>query len=442
MDAPIVFEDTLLKSEKVEISFVTSNKGNPLILCDNYLFRCNKTTARKKYWMCTEKGCSVYVHTTLNKELICLNGVHNHLSSPEQLEAKLLRDKMKERILTETISITKIYDEEIVKAKLSKAAAAILPTVIEYRSNMSKARRKITPVIPSTVMFEIPELYQQTLSNERFLTIDLFLKRGQDRILVFASDQQLELLFESDTIFMDGTFDTSPANFKQVYLIHVHKFGQGLPVAFCLLPNKRGKTYTALMEQLKEQANIMGKQFNPKRIVTDYEPGLMPILEQEFPKALHSGCMFHFNQAIHRKITALGLSNDYLHNESIRDQCRQLMALSLMPINEVENQFIRLQTIMSTSLGDLLLYFKHQWMYGVVPIEMWNFHNVDHRTNNTSEAYSLRFATRLSRKHPNIWSFIQLIQCEHVRFEHISIQLDAGTSTPKQSKKTKAFQMK
>lgn len=56
---------------------------------------------------------------------------------------------------------------------------------------------------------------------------------------------------------------------------------EGLPVAFCLLPNKRGKTYTALIEQLKEQANIMGKQFDPKRIVTDYEPGLMPILEQE-----------------------------------------------------------------------------------------------------------------------------------------------------------------
>jgi len=55
-------------------------------------------------------------------------------------------------------------------------------------------------------------------------------------------------------------------------------------------------------------------------------------------------------------------------------------------------------------------------------------------------AYNLRFATRLSKKHPNIWSFIQLIQGEHVRFEHISIQLDAGASAPKQSTKTKAFQ--
>jgi hypothetical protein len=95
--------------------------------------------------------------------------------------------------------------------------------------------------------------------------------------------------------------------------------------------------------------------------------------------------MFHFNQAIHRKITDLGLANDYLHDAVIRDHCRQLMALSLMPIDEVRSQFQRLQTIISSSLNSLILYFKNQWVYGVVPIQMWNFHNVDHRTNNTSE---------------------------------------------------------
>jgi len=138
------------------------------------------------------------------------------------------------------------------------------------------------------------------------------------------------------------------------------------------------------------------------------------------------------------------------------------MALSLMPIDEVHSQFQRLQNIVSISLKDLLLYFKNQWVHGVVPIHMWNLHSVDHRTNNTSEgnqtiffhlfhfkglsftirilAYNLRFSTRLSKKHPNIWSFIQLIQSEHVRYEHISIQLDAGASAPKQSAKTKAFQ--
>jgi len=59
-------------------------------------------------------------------------------------------------------------------------------------------------------------------------------------------------------------------------------------------------------------------------------------------------------------------------------------------------------------------------LYGVVPVRMWNFHDVNHRTNNTSEgeqmavlhlfhfkillfiiyilAYNLRFSTRLSKK--------------------------------------------
>ncbi|CAM4842087.1 unnamed protein product, partial [Rotaria magnacalcarata] len=50
--------------------------------------------------------------------------------------------------------------------------------------------------------------------------------------------------------------------------------------------------------------------------------------------AIHVGCTFHFNQAIHRKITHLGLVNGYLRNETVRDQCRQLMALSLIPIDE------------------------------------------------------------------------------------------------------------
>jgi len=99
--------------------------------------------------------------------------------------------------------------------------------------------------------------------------------------------------------------------------------------------------------------------------------------------------MFHFNQAVHRRIRDLGLTSDYLHNETIRDQCRQLMALSLMPIDEVQSQFKRLETIMSTSLGDLLLYFKNQWVDGVVPMKMWNFHNVIHRTNNTSEGENI-----------------------------------------------------
>ena len=126
-------EDSSLKTQQLEISFATSNEDKRLLIHKNYLFRCNKTTVSQKYWMCSERGCDGYIHTSVTDELLSISGDHNHSANPDQIEVKLLRDKMKERILAETTPITKIYDEEIVKANLSKEAIAILPTIVQYR---------------------------------------------------------------------------------------------------------------------------------------------------------------------------------------------------------------------------------------------------------------------------------------------------------------------
>ena len=94
---------------------------------------------------------------------------------------------------------------------------------------------------------------------------------------------------------------------------------------------------------------------------------------------------FHLHQSIHRKIKDLGLANGSLQNKGICDQCRQLMTLTLRQINEADHQFQRLKTIMPTAFSDLTTYFKYQWLYGIVPTQMWNFHTTLHRTNNLSE---------------------------------------------------------
>lgn len=91
---------------------------------------------------------------------------------------------------------------------------------------MSKTRRKITPIIPKTCVFEIPQLYQETISKKPFLLMDFFLKRAKERVIVYATAQQLKLLFSSDIIFMDGTFSVAPDGFEQVFLIHAQHFGQ------------------------------------------------------------------------------------------------------------------------------------------------------------------------------------------------------------------------
>ena len=97
------------------------------------MFKCNKTPLAKKYWACTEHGCDVYVHTNLENEFLLITNDHNHVINPNTLEIKGIKDKMKNRILNETTSITKIYDEQIAKVHLPDEGAAELPTTIEYR---------------------------------------------------------------------------------------------------------------------------------------------------------------------------------------------------------------------------------------------------------------------------------------------------------------------
>ena len=72
-----------------------------------------------------------------------------------------------------------------------------------------------------------------------------------------------------------------------------------------------------------------------------------------------------------------------------------------MQINEVDHQFQCLETMMLTAFSYLTTYFKHQWLCGVVPMQMWNFHTTLHRTNNLSEGktYFFPFVFTLNRKH-------------------------------------------
>jgi hypothetical protein len=86
------------------------------------------------------------------------------------------------------------------------------------------------PPIPRSSSFIIPDIYKKDYLNENRLLLhdsddpqfsmnDSLYARPEGRILIWSSDVQLNLLFDSDKLYMDGTFSTSPPNFHQVYII-------------------------------------------------------------------------------------------------------------------------------------------------------------------------------------------------------------------------------
>jgi hypothetical protein len=299
------------------ISFLVSNKGHRLLVQDGFIYKINKQTSCKIYWTCKSKHCNAHIHTDLNNNFLKSSGEHKHLLEPEQFEVKQFRDIVKERVMNETTPIMKIYDEEILKAKFSPETLASVPLARHIRkiiplktsqisymfffleSGLNQIRRKSTPNLPTSETFDIPDSYQTTSNGEKFLFCDTLVCRKK-RMLLFGSRKQLELLFDSSVLLMDGTFSATPPFFDQVYTLHVLKFdcctayifyfiiveyshssSSGLPCVFGLLPDRKKTTYQELFRELKSVAASINRIFKPERIITDFESSLIPAIRAE-----------------------------------------------------------------------------------------------------------------------------------------------------------------
>ncbi|CAF1488879.1 unnamed protein product [Adineta ricciae] len=261
------------------LSFIKSNKNEPLLVLNNYVYKRNKTTAKRKYWVCVIRGCQVYVHTTLSNEYAGGGtDLHSHAPNPELVQVKKVRQKMKERALNEVTLIGMIYEEEIAKSSMTRSALAIFPTNSEIYQGVAKARRKAAPELPQSCFFTIPDIYKSTIDGKRFLLYDGSPIR-RERILLFGNDDQLDLLFDSHTVFMDGTFSKAPHNFCQIYIIHAVNFDICLTCVYGLLMIKKSIVYKQIFVELKQIASQRGKSFSPASIITDFEPAVLPVLK-------------------------------------------------------------------------------------------------------------------------------------------------------------------
>jgi len=175
-------------------------------------------------------------------------------------------------------------------------------------SGLHKLRRKALPPLPVDQLFVIPPVYQNTYDDEPFLIYDKRKSHYGGRLLMFASEEQLNVLFQSEVLFADGTFKVCPKLFEQLYVILAITNGEGrffrngslylllslfhmflaVPVCFALTSNRRHQTYEAMFRRLKKMAVDMGSDFKPSTIVCDFEHAFMNAVEKEVCQLLFS----------------------------------------------------------------------------------------------------------------------------------------------------------
>ena len=129
----------------------------------------------------------------------------------------------------------------------------------------------------SLLELSIPFKYRITHSNEPFLLFDS--DDGSDRIIVFSTLRNLQLLFNTSNWYANGTFKTEPPLFNQLYSIHGVVNGDVLPLIYTLMANKTEERYNKLFSELK----ALGPTLSPRTIITDFEPAAINAFRAVFP---------------------------------------------------------------------------------------------------------------------------------------------------------------
>lgn len=89
--------------------------------------------------------------------------------------------------------------------------------------------------------------------------------------------------------------------------------GKMVPLVFALLPDKQNTTYVEFIQAVKTNAPA----WNPGVVQIDFEQAAKNAFEEVFPDVLVKGCLFHFTQALWRKIQALEMTTVYKNNDKV-----------------------------------------------------------------------------------------------------------------------------
>ena len=148
----------------------------------------------------------------------------------------------------------------------------------------------------------------------------------------FGNPSLFRLFGGNSKVFIDGTFSIVPKHFYQCLIIMV--FGKQtdsfVPVFYVLLTAKTQQMYQHALYWVNITAN---NKMRPMTVTCDFEKALHNAIQLEFPTAIVNGCLFHWKQAIGRKICDLKFDKPIGERMMTR---YVLETLTIVPVDEIE----------------------------------------------------------------------------------------------------------
>lgn len=218
---------------------------------------------------------------------------------------------------------------------------------------------------------------------------------------------------ETDLMMGDGTFQTVPSPYYQLFTLFIDtgsssKYTAIVPAIFCLLPNKQQSTYEKVFRFLLDRYKISLKFFK-----CNYEQALINAVEKIFPQIKVSGCFFHFKRAIIKKATELGMMDDKKLKQVTYLTCN----LALIPRNFIPEGWLTIsENILDCPAGQKFAeYFTSQWVKKI-SANVWCCAHERHRTTNSLEAWHNRLKLKVEEK-GNLFLYIKTLKKEAKFYE-------------------------
>ena len=304
-------------------------------------------------WNCPGKG-----HIYNMSSLLIVKMSHSHTIEDYNSESIDLKNKLKRAAENSTLlNLREIFDEQ---TRNDAAGASI--SFRNVRSTMAKRRKTQFPRLPNT-----PEAFQEKILQSHF--VDCFrgsvtLEENEGSAVIFISDLMMNKLVDAKKINYDATFFVVPKIFYQLFTIFFHHDGHSFPCIHVLMSRKTETLYIAVLRKILE----IVPDFKPEFAGGDYEIAPRNAFKCVFPLIDINGCLFHFCQAIWRRTKKLKLSYSYSRNEQFNKWLKCVMALALLPQQEIGPIFqqlsqdnIELTNDAKKSKQKLVKYINTEW---------------------------------------------------------------------------------
>lgn len=376
----------------------------------NFAYIKTKQTNTHCYFKCKKLNCQATSSYNLHTQNVTMINHHNCQTTPAfcgSLRALSRYDLLAKSGMSASALATTLLEA------VSREISEELPTKEALRLRFQRLQSKNFPRLPRTINeLRFVERFANTLRGTRFLLVDEQL--NNERVSVFASDEDLRSLCQSDTIFCDGTFFSSPQFYTQIYTFHSMSYGKLFPRIYALLTSKTITAYRFLLRSVKDYVtdNLIGSVLTPRAFTCDFEKAMINVIHLEFPLASVYGCYFHYCNSILRYVKMNGLTVQYRDNAIFRTYVRLIMALGFIELQSIQDVYFLIKNtslFVLPQLHEFWVYFEREWL---TKFEVWNVHNREFRTNNHLEGWHNKFNNKVGTRHPNIWRTINAFQME------------------------------